>query len=158
MTATRKATDYNRESTSQMFDFHLPLLGENREAKDRWSKEILSTVKLNTRLTSIRPNPQKVHELTVINFHGIYILLLFSLALSSLKYPKIFLHKQFCTAAEPEAPLRRLVRSKSAFSSYISKRVFAVVTIFKVKVKKRKQDDKNFNQEETGKERNEESR
>lgn len=54
MTATRKATDYNRESTSQMFDFHLPLLGENREAKDRWSKEILSTVKLNTRLTSIR--------------------------------------------------------------------------------------------------------
>lgn len=54
MTATRKATDCNRESTSQMFDFHLPLLGENREAKDRWSKEILSTVKLNTRLTSTR--------------------------------------------------------------------------------------------------------
>ena len=42
------------EPASQRFYFHLPLLREEREGKDRWQKEILPTAELNTRLTSAR--------------------------------------------------------------------------------------------------------
>ncbi|KAG5619268.1 hypothetical protein H5410_019092, partial [Solanum commersonii] len=130
LTATREALTAVPEPVSQRFDFHLPLLrGDKRERqmveRNPSNCGIEHKTDFDQRIMvcgGTTPNPQKVHELTVINFHGIYNLLLFSLALSSLKYPKIFLHKQFCTAAEPEpeAPLRRLVRSHPAFSSSIS--------------------------------------